>query len=288
MLNDDVLRNWNFDESSQAVTSRDAMLYALGIGLGGDPLDAGQLRFVSEREQQVVPSMAAILCPAMGWLRDPRAGIDFLRILHGEQDVIVHQPLPLEGVIRATARITRVLDKGASKGALIEHMRELANEAGEPLATVRQVVFARGDGGYSAEGGRSDELPEALPPVPVRSPDAEVVLPSLPQAALIYRLSGDYNPLHSDPAVAVKAGFPRPILHGLCTYGMAVHAVLRHACGYDAARLRRMAGRFSAPVFPGETLRFQLWDAGGGGLHVRGRVDARDVTVLDNGWFEVA
>ena len=288
MLNYDVVKNWSFDEVHQTITPRDAMLYALGIGMGADPMDRGQLRYTYEKDLRAVPSMAAVLCSPASWMRDPRCGIDYVKIVHGEQDVTVHRPLPVEGALRAKTQITRILDKGPGKGAVVEQVRDVLGPDGELLASVRQITFARGDGGYSAQAGRSDDSPVALPAVPERAPEAEVVLGSVPQAALIYRLSGDYNPLHCDPDVAAKAGFARPILHGLCTYGMAVHAVLRQACGYDGARLRRMAVRFSSPVFPGETIRFQIWNAGNGGLHLRARVEERDVTVLNNGWFELA
>jgi acyl dehydratase len=288
MLDYEAIKSWPFDEIQQTLMPRDAMLYALGIGFGSDPLDRGQLRYIYEKDLVAVPSMAAVLCSPSIWMRDPRSGIDYLKVVHGEQDITVHRPLPVSGILRARARVTRVLDKGPGKGALLEQVRDVLDSSGELLATVRQVTFARGDGGYSALGGKSDDAPAALPAVPDRAPDAEVVLGSVQQAALIYRLSGDYNPLHSDPDVAVKAGFPRPILHGLCTYGMAVHAVLRQACGYDGTRLKRMAARFTSPVFPGETIRFQMWNAAQGGLHLRARVDERDVVVLNNCWFELS
>jgi len=287
MLNYDTVKNWPFQEIKQQVTPRDAMLYALGIGMGADPMDRGQLRFVYEKDLQVVPSMAAVLCTPGSWMRDPKSGVDYVKVVHGEQDVRVFRPLPTEGALRATSRLTKVQDKGAGKGAVIEQVRDILDPAGALVASVRQVTFARGNGGFAANGGGNDASPEALPAVPERAPDAELSLGSVAQAALIYRLSGDYNPLHSDPDVAAKAGFPKPILHGLCTYGMATHAVLRQFCDYDASRLKRMAVRFSSPVFPGETVKFQMWKTQAG-VHLRARVDARDVVVLNNGWFELA
>lgn len=287
MLNYDVVRNWPFEEITQAITPRDAMLYALGIGIGADPIDRGQLRFAYEEELRVVPSMAAVLCTPGSWMGDPTSGVDYVKAVHGEQDVRVFRLLPTEGLLRAKTRITRVQDKGPGRGALIEQARNIRDAAGELLASVRHITFARGDGGYSQGARCSDDAPESLPEIPNRTPDAEVRLGSVPQAALIYRLSGDYNPLHSDPDVAARAGFHKPILHGLCTYGMAAHVVLRHYCDYDPARLKRMAVRFSSPVFPGETLRFQLWQAQGG-VHLRAHADAREVMVLNNGWFELA
>lgn len=287
MLNYEAIKSWPFETLNQTITARDAMLYALGVGMGADPMDEGQLRYVYEKDLQVMPSMAAVLCTPGSWMRDPGSGIDYVRIVHGEQDIVIHQPLPLEGEVHATTRVTRVTDKGPGKGATIEQVRELRADTGELLATVRQVAFGRGEGGYSAQGGRSDDAPPALPATPERAADAEVTLSSYPQAALLYRLSGDYNPLHSDPAVAAKAGFPRPILHGLCSYGMAAHAVLRQFANYESQRLKRMAVRFSSPVYPGEAITFQMWQ-GDGGVHLRARVAARDVVVLNNGWFELS
>ena len=288
MLNYDVVKNWPFEEIRQNLTARDTMLYALGVGMGADPMDIGQLRFVCENGLIAMPSMASVLCTSGPWMTDPRTGADFSRFVAGEQDITIHRPLPVEAEVRATTRVTRVADKGPGKGALIEQVRDVRGPGGELLATVRQIIFARGDGGYSQGSSRSDEAPAPLPSIPERRPDAEVVLTSMPQAALIFRLMGDYNPLHSDPGAAGKAGFARPILHGLSTFGMATHAVLRQVCDYNATRIRRLAVRFSSPVFPGETIRFQIWHEGRRGLHLRARVDERDVAVLNNGWFEVA
>jgi acyl dehydratase len=288
MLNYDTVKNWPFEEMTQRYTQRDSILYALGIGIGADPLDRGQLRFTYEKGLQTVPSMAAVLCSPAMWLSDPKTGIDYVKIVHGEQDVTVHRPLPVAGNLKARTHVTKVVDKGAGKGAVIEQVRDISDEAGQLLASVRQVSFGRGDGGFAAQGVAGDEAPAALPAVPERAPDFEVTLNVLPQAALIYRLMGDYNPLHADPDVAAKAGFKAPILHGLCTFGMAAHAVLKECCDYDGSRLKRMAVRFTSPVYPGEAVKFQIWKASDKTLHLRARVDARDVTVLNNGWFELA
>lgn len=288
MVNYQVMKDWDFGEIEHTYTQRDTMLYALGIGMGHDPLDRGQLRFVFEKELQAVPSMAAVLgSPGFFW-GNPKTGADWVKLVHGEQDVTLHEPLPPQGTLIAKNRIHSMTDKGEGKGALVGIVREIFHkESGNHLATAKQLTFLRGDGGFSAADGISDPAPEPLPAIVERAPDIEVELPSLPQAALIYRLSGDYNTLHADPEVAEKAGFPRPILHGLCTYGMAVHAVLRTCCDYDASRFRRLALRFTAPVYPGETVRFQIWRNSEKQLQLRARVDARDVVVLNNGLVEL-
>jgi acyl dehydratase len=187
----------------------------------------------------------------------------------------------------AKNRVVSLTDKGPGKGAIAVIERDVFESgATEPLARTTQVTFLRGDGGFSERSGISDAGPEALPGVPETAPDLEVELPSLEQAALIYRLSGDYNPLHADPDVAAAAGFTRPILHGLCTFGMATHAIVKSCCEYDAARIKSMAVRFTAPVYPGETIRFQLWRRSSK-IHLRARIDARDVVVLNNGIVEI-
>jgi acyl dehydratase len=232
--------------------------------------------------------MAAVLgSPGFFW-GDPKTGADWVKLVHGEQDVTVYHPLPTEGTLIAKNRIAALTDKGEGKGALARIVRDIYDkQSGNLLATAQQLTFLRGDGGFSKDGGVSDPAPEPLPNIVDREPDMEIDLPSLPQSALIYRLSGDYNTLHADPDVASKAGFDRPILHGLCTYGMAIHAVLRGCCDYDATRLRRLAVRFTAPVYPGETVRFQIWRNSAKSLQLRARIEDRDVTVLNNGLLEL-
>ena len=284
MIDYQAVKNWDFGDIRHTFTQRDVMLYALGIGIGFDPLDAGQLRFVYEKDLQTIPTMGSVLGSPGFWWRDPRTGADWVKIVHGEQHLRVLKPLPASGTLRARNRVVSITDKGAGKGAIAVILRELFDDSsGELLVEARNVTFLRGDGGFSERSGVSDPAPAALPAVPERGPDIEVELGSLLHQALLYRLNGDYNVLHADPEVARAAGFPRPILHGLCTYGMAVHAVLKTVCDYDARRLQSVAVRFTAPVFPGETIRFQLWRGAERTLHLRARVDARDVTVLNNG-----
>jgi acyl dehydratase len=288
MINDDAVRNWDFGKIVQAYTQRDTILYALGIGMGADPLDEGELQFVFEKNMQAVPTMATVLGSPGFWWRDARTGADWVKLVHGEQDVQLFKTLPVAASLVATNKVVSITDKGEGKGAIAVIDRELRDEhSGELVARGRTVSFLRGDGGFSQKGGRSDPGPEALPAVPERTPDIELTLPTLQRQALIYRLSGDYNVLHADPAVARAAGFSRPILHGLCTYGMAAHALLRTVCQYDAARIRRVAVRFTAPVMPGESVRFQFWDAGNGRFHLRASVDARTAIVLNHGVVEL-
>src|SRR5579862_2720780 len=219
-------------------TQRDTMLYALGIGFGADPLDRTQLQFIYEKHLRAVPSMAAVLgAPGGASWRDESMGIDWLRVVHGEQRVRLFGPLPVAATLDATSRIVSLTDKGAKRGAVMVVERTMREQGSpEPLASTTQTLFLRGDGGFSAASGESDPAPERLPPIPDSKPDVELEMSSLPQSALIYRLSGDYNPLHVDPDVALAAGFPKPILHGLCSFGIATHAVLKACCDYDVAR----------------------------------------------------
>jgi acyl dehydratase len=228
--------------------------------------------------------MAVVLAYTGFWARNPETGIDWKRVLHGEQEIVIHKPLPASATVVGRTVIDEIVDKGAGKGALLYSHRDIRDkESGELLASLASTSFLRGDGGFGGPSGPTRPV-HALPE---RAPDTVLDLATLPQAALIYRLSGDYNPLHADPEVAKAAGFPRPILHGLCTFGVAGHALLRALCGYDPARLRRMAVRFSAPVFPGETVRTEIWREGEGRFGFRCRVVERDIVVLNNGLAEI-
>ena len=285
VLDPQKILNWPFQPVEQAYTERDTILYALGCGLGIDPLDEAQLRFVFEEpELLALPSMAAVLSPPGFWARHPDSGIDWVRILHGEQAMEIHKPLPPAAKVVATAKVTDIVDKGADRGALLIVQRTVRDvDTGEPLATLRSTTFARGDGGC---GGTTETAP-APHTIPDRAPDEICDLPTAPNSALIYRLSGDPNPLHASPSVARDAGFDRPILHGLCSWGVAGHAILRTWCDYDPARIRSMALRFSAPVFPGETIRTEMW-RDGDTVSFRALVAERDAVVLNNGRAEIS
>jgi acyl dehydratase len=287
MLDYQVCKNWVFPDIVHQYTERDTMLYALGLGMGSDPMNRGDLRFVYEKELQALPTMATVMGSPGIWWRDPRTGADPVKLVHGEQDIRVLKPLASSGKLTARNRVVSLTDKGAGKGAIAVLLRTLVDEAGETVAESRNVTFLRGDGGFSEASGVSDPGPEPLPAVPERAADYEVSYVTRPEAALIYRLSGDVNPLHADPDIAKKAGFDRPILHGLCTYGMAARAVIQEVLGYQAAGLKRLAVRFTSPVWPGETVRYELWREGESTLRLRASVDARGVVVLNNGIVEI-
>ena len=275
----DRLLSWPFEDVVQRYTSKDAMLYALGVGLGMDPVDREQLPFVYEKDLRVLPTFPVVLCHPGAWNADPASGIVRNQVLHGEQGVTLHRPLPPQATLRGRTRIVDVIDKGEGRGALVYTERRIVDDStGDPGATLTATSFCRANGGF---GGPSGPVRQP-PPIPERPADAVVHLPTLPQAALLYRLNADYNPLHADPDVAAKAGFPRPILHGLCTFGVAGHAILQAACGYDPARIASIETRFSAPLFPGETISVEVW-RDGGVISFRAWVQARQVKVLDNG-----
>ncbi|WP_025517025.1 MaoC/PaaZ C-terminal domain-containing protein [Bordetella trematum] len=282
-LDYDTVKHWAFPDVEQHYTDKDTMLYALGIGLGQDPLDTRQLRYVYEKDLSAFPTMSVVLGYPGFWMRDPRAGIDWVRIVHGEQRLTLHKPLPASGRVLGRSRITHVVDKGRERGAIVVTERTLHDMAGDCLATLQQSTFCRGDGGF----GQGDAPPEPLPPAPERQPDLQCTLPIAPNAALLYRLNADPNPLHADPGVARRAGFERPILHGLCSFGVAAHAIVSRCCDYDATRLRALNVRFSAPVYPGESLRCDIWRMNERELRFAVRSVQRDVVVMSHGTAEV-
>lgn len=278
------LMNRKFEALTHNYTEKDSMLYALGIGLGNDPLNEDCLQFVYEDGLKVLPSMGVVLAAPGFWAREPDTGIDWVKVLHAGQELILHKPLPSSGVVEATTKITEIVDKGEGKGALIVSERVVRDKAtGEDLCTLVSTTMARGDGGF---GGSpvSSSIPDQIPE---RAPDLVCDLPTLDQAALIYRLSGDFNPLHASPSVARKGGFEKPILHGLCTFGVATHAILKTLCDYDPARFHRIRLRFSAPVYPGETIRTEIW-RDGNKIAFRCRSVERDLVVINNGYAEVS
>ena len=262
---------------------KDCMLYALGVGLGLDPMDEQQLAFVYEKNLKALPTMAVVIGYPGFWAKELDTGIDWVKVVAGEHSLKLHKPLKPSGTVLSRTRVAEIVDKGPGKGAIVYSERTIDDKAtGERIATIMQTTFCRGDGGFG--GPPREQLP--VHPIPERAPDLVCDLPTRPEAALIYRLSADPNPLHADPALAKEAGFPRPILHGLATYGVAGHAILRILCGYDPARLTSIAGRFSAPVFPGETIRTEMW-RDGSVVSFRARVLERDVVAINNGRAEI-
>ena len=278
-IDPDRLLNWPFDPVAQRYDERDSMLYALSIGVGREPTDPAALRFVQERGLLAFPTMAAVLCRPGPWLADPRTGVDRGMTVHGEIGIDFASPLPPAGTMLARTRVTDVVDKGPGRGALILTAREIkVQETGEVVATVRSTSFARANGGF----GGDPAVPRAPHALPDRSPDAVTEHVANRDAALLYRLNGDRNPLHSDPETARKAGYERPILHGLYTFAAAAHAVLARFAELDPTALRSIDARFSAHVFPGETISFEMW-RNGAEISFRAFVRSRQAKVLDNG-----
>ena len=282
-INYQKLIDWRIPEVEQHLTRRDTMLYALGVGLGADPCDAAQLKFVYEEKLQALPTMAIVLGYPGPWHAHPELGITRSHVVHGEQGFRIRRPLPVEGTVIGATRVTGVVDKGQGKGALVMTECTVRDKAGaEIVCELSSTTFCRADGGFGGPDGPV-KTPHPLPDAP---PQHVCDLPTLPQAALIYRLSGDTNPLHADPVYAQKAGYKIPILHGRCTFGVAGHAILKTLCGYDPSRFIAMEGRFSSPVYPGETIRTEMWQDGNV-VSFRSTVPSRGATVLNNGRAEI-
>lgn len=280
----DKLRNWPFADRVDSYAERDCMLYALGLGYGSDPLDESELSFVHEKDTLVMPTMLAVVGAPNAWAANPETGINYLQLLHGEHRMTFHAPVKASASLRSKTRVSSLVDKGEGKGALVITQRDIFDEAsGAPVASIEHVSFCRADGGF----GAGDQAPAALPPTPDHAPDHVVELSILPQAALLYRLNGDWNQVHIQPSVARAAGFERPILHGLCTFGMAARALLRAACPQGPQQLKSFSTRFSAPIFPGETMRVEIWRTANG-AHFRALSKEREKVVLSNGYAEIA
>ncbi len=269
MSQHDRLLSHVFPTVEHNFTARDTILYALGCGAGPEDLD-----LVYEPSLIALPSMAAVLSYPGNWYARPDVALDGVLTVHGSERIELIGSLPAQGHVRATPRITAIHDKGPGKGALVISSREVREVASDRLlATITQRAFCRGDGGIGSFGGPAPVYAR----VPERTPDRELRVPTSPRAAAIYRLMGDDNPLHIDPEFARAAGFGRPLLHGLCSYGHIARAILRHAPG---ASVRLMDCRFAAPVFPGETMDLCLWDTPEG-FAFRARVGPQ--VVIDNG-----
>ncbi len=248
-----------FGETEFSWSSTNVQLYNLALGAGSDPMDPRELSYVVDGTPQVLPTFGCVAAsfnetdpPKVSW---PGIEIDLAKILHASEQVSVPAPLPASGSARAVSKIVEVWDKGKAAVVVLETTATAPD--GTVLWTQRRSIFARGEGGFGGERGPSsaNELPD-------RAPDFEVDIPVAPGAALLYRLCGDRNPLHSDPEFAKGAGFDRPILHGLCTYGMTCKAIVDTVLGGDAGKVRSFGARFAGVVFPGETLRARLWRDG--------------------------
>ncbi|MFI6570363.1 MaoC/PaaZ C-terminal domain-containing protein [Nocardia fluminea] len=237
-------------------TPTDVQLYHLGLGAGARPTDPAELAYLDDRAPQVLPTFATV-APTLGETEPPRVSfpgieIDLAKVVHGHQEVEVHKPIPATGKAVSVGRIAEIWDKGANAVIVQEHT--VTGSDGEPLWTVRSSIFAKGEGGFGGERG-----PSTRTELPDRAPDAELLTPTMPQQALLYRLSGDRNPLHSDPEFARGAGFPAPILHGLSTYGTVCKAITDALLDSDATRVAGFRAKFAGVLYPGETLRTKVW-----------------------------
>jgi acyl dehydratase len=271
-------------ETTHELTVRDTILYALGVGVGAEnPTAPEELKYAYEQELKALPTMAVVLAYPGFWAKDPKYGLTWWKLLHGEQSIEIHRaPLPVQGRFRGVTTIDAIYDKGADKGAVLYSSRRIYAESGEHVATTRQSSFLRADGGF---GGNSAGAPKPHP-LPERKADLLLRTTTHVNQALIYRLSGDYNPIHADPGVAREGGFERPILHGLATYGVVGRALVKALCADMPERLRRMDARFSSPVYPGESFEIEAWREAPGRAAFRVRVPERDVVVLQNGYLE--
>lgn len=280
----DKLMRFQIPDREQSYSHRDTMLYALGVGLGMDNTDLDQVRFVYEEDLEALPTMAVVLAHPGFWLRDEKSGVDWIRAVHGEQGLKLVRPIPPSGRVAGVNRLVDVIDKGPGRGVIILSERKVFDvSTGDLLAEVTQSTFCRGEGGLGLPV--REQAPQM--DIPARAPDLKCSFATSPQAAQIYRLSGDVNPLHVNPKVAEKAGYPRPILHGLSGFGVAGHALLKMLCGYRPAALGSINCRFVAPVYPGDTLATEVWRQDGPYLF-RVRAVERDVVVMSNGAANLA
>lgn len=269
----------DFETVLQTFGERDCMLYALGLGIGSDPCNSEQLRFVQGSPIAVLPTIAAVLASPGEWMRDPSVGLHWERLVALSHHLEIHLPIPASGTVCSRVKVTDVFDRGAGRGALIYWERELTEASTHArLAVLRGRALARGNGGF---GG-------CPPPVIERDPEPDGPAPirwrwpTLPMQALVYRLSGDFNPVHADPGVAKAAGFERPILHGLCTLGIACFAIVSRVCHGNPVAVKSIFGRYTGVVYPGETLEVQIWNHGSA-VRFRCRVEERDSIVVDGG-----
>lgn len=262
---------------------KDTMLYALTVGAGADPLDADDLKLVYEQELRALPTMSAVIAYPGLWITEPQFEVNYLKLLHGEQDLTIHQPLPAQAEVLGDYRVAAVVDKGADKGALVYFCKEIRDAGTQELfCTVSSTLFLRADGGC----GNFGTPPPPLPSEAVAGAKFQDEIRTTANAALFYRLNGDMNPIHADPVAAGKAGFSRPILHGLCTYGVVGYLLTRSVCGHDPSRIRSLGVRFSSPVYPGETIRVEGTRTGHG-AHFRAVAVERNQVVLTNGYARI-
>lgn len=272
----DKLLAFRIPEAHQELSARDIALYALSIGMGREPVDGERLCFIDPlRGPLVMPAMVLVMAHPGFWLADPASGVDPGAVLHAAQGFEILGALPAGGAVRSCTRLTRVIDKGPGRAALILTETELSDGSGRIFARLDRTTFIRGGGGFGGE----DAANAGRAVGPAGPPDFTVDLGTGPEQALLYRLNGDLNPLHSDPETARRSGFERPILHGLCTMGVVTHALLKALAGYRTEGFRAVNLRFSKPVYPGETIRTEIWRDG----RFRAVVPARGAVVIEDG-----
>jgi acyl dehydratase len=285
MLNQERLLSWPFRDVHCAYSEKDAIMYALCVGLGSDPIDRDQIGYVYENDLVAFPTFPNVLgmYDDDDFLADPEVGIDLSRMLHTEIGLTLHSVVPPAGEVVSRISIDRLIDRGEGRGAILDFSRQIRGaESGDLIATERGSFYLRGNGGF---GGSEGSRPR-LPAVPDGPPDVACDLQTTRQTALFFRLFGDRNPIHADPDVAASAGFAAPILHGACTFGIAAHGVVKGLLDYRGERLRHIAARLSAPVIPGDVLSVQLWNAEPGRARFRVVVNERQAVVVDNGLAE--
>lgn len=290
MINYEKIKNRGFPDVEHTYDEDFTILYALALGIGSDPIDENQLRFVNNPAPDsllAMPTMATVLGFPGAWLADPDLDFDVSTSLNGEEGIVIHDQIPSEATLVAKHKVASVVDKGQNRGALITTHKELFDKSSDKLiATVAHTHFCRADGGFSQPDGKSDNHVTSVRPVPTGEPVKTWSMKTLPQQALMFRLCTDHSTFHSSPGVARAAGFDRPIMHGQCTFGMACFAILESWCNYEPARLKSIGARFSAPLIPGETIKVFMYDEGS---HIAFRVVTveRNVCVLDYGVAEL-
>lgn len=280
-MNYEKLKQFVLPEIHQTIDARDAIIYALSVCAGNYPSDTVASDFlVDTRGPKVLPSFCVDLGHPGFWLADPKTTVDATKIVHAEEAFKVFQALPNHGDVIGHTRIVDIVDKGSAKGALLYLQKDIKDAAtGTLLASVERTVMLRGDGGFDGPSGEARQAPE----LPSGTPDIIHHVDISAQQAFLYRLNGDPNPLHIDNATAEKAGFPRPILHGLCTFGIASTVAFLKLCEGDLSRFHGFKGRFTAPVYPGENLRIEVWHTG----DVRVVAEDRDIPVLTHGFADI-
>jgi acyl dehydratase len=280
-INYDEIMSLKSENIEISYTDKDSILYGLGVGLGNDPMNMDELKYVYENGQIALPSMATNFQYHSSLLMS--ANLNFIMVVHGEQKLSIINPIPVSGEFVADMKVINCFDKGASKGAIVEVETTVKLKSdGTEICKLISTTFARGDGGFGGPESPPQKVYE-----PEGTPDIVDEITTKPDQALIFRLSGDYNPLHSDPNFAKAAGFPKPILHGLCTYGVACRSIVKTACDNDVKKLKSFNCRFSSPVFPGETIVTEMWK-NGNVINFQSKVKERDKIILKNGVSEIS